>query len=238
MDEGEAATERISDDSEEMETVLTCMDASTVLALFATATMVTPYRRRKGKEVMVEYETLKKQKVKEQIDAQVARELEEKLERDDQRGSEQIARDAEIARIHVEEELQIMIDGLDIYNETLAKYLQEYHQFALELLIERRIVLITYLVKYQDNYAKVHKFQSQQRKPWTKKQKRDYYMAVIRSNLGCKVKDFRGMTFEEVEAKFNSVWKQLEDVVPMCSKEEVERFKRKGISFEQESAKK
>nr|GFB96880.1 hypothetical protein [Tanacetum cinerariifolium] len=60
------------------------------------------------------------------------------------------------------------------------------------------------LVKYQDNYAKVHKFQSEQRKPWTKKQKRDYYMAVIRSNLGWKVKDLRGMTFEEVEAKFNS----------------------------------
>nr|GEZ88533.1 xylulose kinase-1 [Tanacetum cinerariifolium]GEZ88825.1 xylulose kinase-1 [Tanacetum cinerariifolium] len=174
MDEGEAATERISDDSEEMATVLTSMDASTVLAsgvldvptgsgsiptasttaeeqvptgsdvvptaspVFATATVVTPYRRRKGKEVMVESETLKKQKVQEQIDAQ-----------------------------------------------------------------------------------------SQQRKPWTKKQKRDYYMAVIRNNLGWKVKDFRGMTFEEVEAKFNSVWKQMEDFIPMGSKEEAERIKRK-----------
>nr|GEY55326.1 reverse transcriptase domain-containing protein [Tanacetum cinerariifolium] len=78
----------------------------------------------------------------------------------------------------------------------------------------------------------------QQRKPWTKKQKRDYYMAVIRSNLGWKVKDFRGMTFEEVEAKFNSVWKQIEDFIPMGSKEEVERIKRKGLSLEQESAKK
>nr|GEY71845.1 hypothetical protein [Tanacetum cinerariifolium] len=59
-----------------------------------------------------------------------------------------------------------------------------------------------------------------------------------RSNLGWKVKDFRGMTFEEVESKFNSVWKQLEDFIPMGSKEEVERFKRKGIRFEQESTKK
>nr|GFD14678.1 hypothetical protein [Tanacetum cinerariifolium] len=39
------------------------------------------------------------------------RELEEQLAREDQRMSKQIARDAEIARIHVEEELQIMIDG-------------------------------------------------------------------------------------------------------------------------------
>nr|GEZ45831.1 putative ribonuclease H-like domain-containing protein [Tanacetum cinerariifolium] len=210
----------------------------TASLVFATATVVTPYRRRKGKEVMVESETPKKQKVQEQIDAQVAKELEEQLEREDQKRSEQIARDAEIARIHAEEELQIMIDGLDRNNETVAKYLQEYHQFASELPIERRIELICDLVKYQDNYTKVHKFQSQQRKPWTKKQKRDYYMAVIRSNLGWKVKDFRGMTFEEVKAKFNSVWKQMEDFIPMGSKEEAEMIKRKGLNLEQESAKK
>nr|GEY62283.1 hypothetical protein [Tanacetum cinerariifolium] len=71
-----------------------------------------------------------------------------------------------------------------------------------------------------------------------KKQKKDYYMAVIRNNLGWKVKDFRGMTFEEVEAKFNSVWKQLEDFIPMGSKEEAERIRRKGLNLEQKSAKK
>nr|GEV09870.1 hypothetical protein [Tanacetum cinerariifolium] len=158
MDEGEAATKRISDDSEEMATILTSMDRATILAsgvvdvptdsgsiptastpaeeqvptgsdvvptaspVFATATVVTLYRRRKGKEVMVESETLKKQKVQEQIDAQV--------------------------------------------------------------------------------------------------------------------KNFRGMTFEEVEAKFNSVWKQMKDFIPMGSKEEAERIKRKGLNLEQESVKK
>nr|GEV29866.1 hypothetical protein [Tanacetum cinerariifolium] len=39
------------------------------------------------------------------IDAQVARELEEQMAREDKRMSEQIARDADIARIHAEEEL-------------------------------------------------------------------------------------------------------------------------------------
>nr|GEY32664.1 hypothetical protein [Tanacetum cinerariifolium] len=210
LDEKEAAAERASDDIEEMATVLTSMDAATILAsraaevptgsgsipttgppatevptgsdvvptaslVFATATVVTPYRRRKGKEVMVKYNTLKKQKVQEQVDAQVARELEEQLEREDQRRSEQIARDAEITRIHAEEELQIMIDGLDRNNETIAKYLQEYHQFASELPIERRIELI--------------------------------------SNM-------------------------IEDFIPMGSKEEAKRIKRKGLSLGQESAKK
>nr|GEX36415.1 hypothetical protein [Tanacetum cinerariifolium] len=96
MNEGEAATERVSDDTEEMATVLTSIDAATVLAsrvvdvptgsgsiptastlaegsvptgseevptaspVFATTTMVTPVTRRKGKEVMMEFETPKK----------------------------------------------------------------------------------------------------------------------------------------------------------------------------------
>nr|GEX12221.1 hypothetical protein [Tanacetum cinerariifolium] len=137
--------------------------------------------KRKGKEVMVESDTLKKKKLQEQIDAQVAREIDEKQEKDNMRMNEQITRDAEVARIHVEEELQGMIDSLD-YN----------------------------LVKYQDNYSKVYKFQSQQRRPMTKKQKREYYMAVIKSNLGWKVEDF----------------------IPIGSKEETERLKRKGLNLE------
>nr|GFA27334.1 hypothetical protein [Tanacetum cinerariifolium] len=105
--------------------------------------------------------------------------------------NEQIATDAEVARIHAEEELQGMIDSLDKSNEIIAKYLQEYQDFALELPLEKRIELISDLVKYQDNYSKVYKFQSQQRRPMTKKQNKEYYMAVIRSNLGWRVKDFK-----------------------------------------------
>nr|GEY64303.1 hypothetical protein [Tanacetum cinerariifolium] len=59
------------------------------------------------------------------------------------RMNEQIARDAEISRIHAEEELQMLIDGLDRNNENVAKYLQEYYQFAIELPIERMIELIS-----------------------------------------------------------------------------------------------
>nr|GFB59769.1 hypothetical protein [Tanacetum cinerariifolium] len=142
LDVGEEAAERVSDDTTKMATVLTSMDATTVLASRVAEVptgSVTLYTRRKGKETMVESKTPKKKKVQEQIDAQVARELEEQMARQDQRMSEQIARDAEIARIHAEEELQIMIDkiarihtkeelkimidGLDRSNETVAKYL-------------------------------------------------------------------------------------------------------------------
>nr|GEZ86570.1 hypothetical protein [Tanacetum cinerariifolium] len=96
----------------------------TASPIFTTASVVTPYSRRKGKEKMVESDTPKKKKLQEQIDVHVAREMEEQLARDDQRRDEQIARDAEIARIHAEEELQMLIDCLDRNNETIAKYLQ------------------------------------------------------------------------------------------------------------------
>nr|GFD42766.1 hypothetical protein [Tanacetum cinerariifolium] len=42
-------------------------------------------------------------------------------------------------------------------------------------------------------------------------------------------KDFKGMTFEEIEAKFAEVWKQVKDSIPMGSKEEAERLKRKDL---------
>nr|GFC65902.1 hypothetical protein [Tanacetum cinerariifolium] len=148
--EGKAAAERISNDLEEIARVLTSMDAATVLAgetnvpigsgfiptagppaiVISTGSEVGPtaspiVTRRKRKEVMVESDTPKKKKLQEQFDAQVARELEEQQEREDMRMNEQIARDAEVAKFHAEEEIQGMIDSLDKSNETIAKYLQE-----------------------------------------------------------------------------------------------------------------
>nr|GEX63538.1 hypothetical protein [Tanacetum cinerariifolium] len=210
----------------------------TASPIFTTATEVYPYTRRKGKEKMVESDTPKKKKLQEQIDVQVTRELEEEMARDAQRMNEQIARDAEITRIHAKKELQMMIDGLDKNNETVTKYLHEYHQFATELPIGRRIELISDLVKYQDNYAKVLKFQTQQRKPLSRKQHKDFYMSVLRSHAGWKAMHFKGMTLEEIKEKFDPVWKQMQDFIPIGSKEESERFKRKGIRLEQDSAKK
>nr|GFC54441.1 hypothetical protein [Tanacetum cinerariifolium] len=172
--EGESAAERISNDSEVIARVLTFMDAATVLAgetniptgsgfiptdgppatVISTGSEVgltaSPIvTRKKGKEVMVESNTPKKKKLQEHIDAQVARELEEQQEREDMRMNEQIARDAEVARIHAEEEIQGMIDSLDKSNETVAKYLQEY-----QLPLKKKIELM---------------FQSQQRRPMSKK---------------------------------------------------------------------
>nr|GFB10511.1 hypothetical protein [Tanacetum cinerariifolium] len=110
--------------------------------------------------------------------------------------------------------------------------------FAADLSIEERIDMINELVKYQDHYAKVLKYQSQQRMPPSKKQQREFYMSVLKSHSGWKTKHFKGMTLDEIKEKFIPVWKQIEDFMPMGSKEEGERFKRKGLRLEQDNAKK
>nr|GEV87579.1 retrotransposon protein, putative, unclassified [Tanacetum cinerariifolium] len=231
----EKSTERGSNDTEELVNVLTSIDAATILTsrvqavsvppvteipnvgvptgsglvptaspIFTTASVVTPYSRRKGKEKMVESDTPKKKNVQEQI----------------------------------EEELQMLIDGLDRNNKVIAKHLQEYEQFAADLSIGEKIDFLNELVKYQDQYVKVLKYQAQQSKPLSKKQQREFYMSVLKSHPGWKTKHFRGMTLEEIREKFIPVWKQIEDFVPMASKEEGERMKRKGLMLEHESAKK
>nr|GEV87519.1 hypothetical protein [Tanacetum cinerariifolium] len=210
----------------------------TASPIFTTASVVTPYLRCKGKEKMVESDTPRKKKLQEQIDVHVAREIEEQMAREDRRRNEQIARDAEIARIHAEEELQMLIDGLARNNEMIAKHLQDYEQAAADLTIREKIDLINELVKYQDHHAKILKYQAQQSKPLSKKQQREFYMSVLESHSEWKTKNFKGMTLEEIREKFIPVWKQIKDFVPMASKEEGERFKRKGLRLEQGSAKK
>nr|GEV35129.1 RNA-directed DNA polymerase, eukaryota, reverse transcriptase zinc-binding domain protein [Tanacetum cinerariifolium] len=154
----ERSTERGSNDTEEMVNVLTFMDAAniinsrvqdvsvpptaevstvgvptssglvpTVSVIFTTASVVKPNSRRK-----------------------VAREMEEEMAREDQRMNEQIVRDAAIARIHAEKELKMLIDGLDRNNEVIAKYLQEYEQFAADLNIGEKIDLINELLDRED----------------------------------------------------------------------------------------
>nr|GEX41323.1 reverse transcriptase domain-containing protein [Tanacetum cinerariifolium] len=83
-----------------------------------------------------------KKKLQEQIDAHVAREMEEEFAREYQRLSEQVARDYEIARIHAEEELKLMIEGLDRSNEVIAKHLSKYEQAEANLSVGEKIELI------------------------------------------------------------------------------------------------
>nr|GEY71411.1 xylulose kinase-1 [Tanacetum cinerariifolium]GEY75457.1 xylulose kinase-1 [Tanacetum cinerariifolium] len=165
LDEGEVAatkrsTERGNDDTEEMANVLSSLDTSKILTSggvqvsispaveFATATVSIPTGSSSiptasspgtgiptGSGMVLTASLIF-------TTATESTHYTRRKGKEKMRMNEQITRDAEIARIHAEEELQMMIDGLDRNNETVAKYLQEYHQFATELPIERRIELI------------------------------------------------------------------------------------------------
>nr|GEX29588.1 hypothetical protein [Tanacetum cinerariifolium] len=114
----------------------------------------------KRKEKVTETEVPKKKKLQKQIDAQVAREMEEEFDREDRRLSKQAARDSEIARIHVEEELKLMIEGIDKNNEVIAKHLSKYEEAEADLSVGDKIKLISELVKYQDHRVEILKYQA------------------------------------------------------------------------------
>nr|GEY88595.1 hypothetical protein [Tanacetum cinerariifolium] len=95
-----------------------------------------------------------------------------------------LARDSEIARLYAEEELKIMIEGLDKSNEVVAKHLREYEQAAADLSVGEKLELISELVKYQYHRAKILKYQAYQSKPLSKKEQREFYMSVLRSHAG------------------------------------------------------
>nr|GEW53834.1 putative reverse transcriptase, RNA-dependent DNA polymerase [Tanacetum cinerariifolium] len=256
MDEVRAdkSTELGSNDTDEMVNVLTATTVGvptvsglfpTASAIFTTASVVTPYSRRsrgisakdKVKEKVVESDVPKKRKLQEQIDAQVARKIDEEFERENKRLSKQLVSDSEIARLHAEEELKMMIEGLDRSNEVIAKHLQEYEQAAADLSVGEKIDLINELVKYHDHHAKILKYQTQQSKPLLKKEQREFYISVLISHIGWKTKHFRGMTLEEIKKKFIPIWKQFENFVPMFSKEEIERVNRQGSSKRMKTSK-
>nr|GEV70238.1 putative ribonuclease H-like domain-containing protein [Tanacetum cinerariifolium] len=166
LDEGEEAAERVSDDTEEMATIMTSMDAASILtsrgvqvvpsaAEVATASVSITV----GKEKMVESDTPKMKKLQEQIDVQVARELEEEMARDSQRMNEQIARDAEIARIHVEEELskeeaeRFKRKGLRLKQESVKKLKTSEEVKATEEVPEEKVKEMMQLVHVEEVYV-------------------------------------------------------------------------------------
>nr|GFC23349.1 hypothetical protein [Tanacetum cinerariifolium] len=122
------------------------------------------------------------------------------------------------ARIHVERELEMMIIELDRSNEMVAKYLSEYEQAEARLLHDEKVELIDEILMYQRHLTQIKKYQAQQNKPATKTERRDFYISILRGNAGWKAKNFKGMTFEQIEKKFIPVLENMQDFVPRNSK--------------------
>nr|GFA06209.1 hypothetical protein [Tanacetum cinerariifolium] len=95
----------------------------TASLIFTTATVTTPYSRRKGKEKMVESEMPKKKKLQEQIHVQMARQLEEEIEIDAQRMNEQIEYEQFAVELSILERIEL-INDLVKYQDNYAKFLK------------------------------------------------------------------------------------------------------------------
>nr|GEX65440.1 hypothetical protein [Tanacetum cinerariifolium] len=165
------STEKGSNDTEEMVNVLSSMDAANILSsggtTFSTAS-VSPA------DVFL---TVGVPTISESFPT-VAREMEEKFARENQRLREQAARNPEMERIYAEEELKLMIEGLDRSNEVIAKHLSKYEQAEADLSVGEKIKLISELVKYQDHLAEILKYQAQQSKPSSKKEQRSIKQCI------------------------------------------------------------
>nr|GEY54494.1 hypothetical protein [Tanacetum cinerariifolium] len=251
MDQGEDLLDRDksadkgSDSTDEMSHVLSTLGAANILAngglrlVFTTASLsVATASTGQKKRKMIEPEQPSKEKVLEQLSVQLARDLEAKFTQEDQIIREQAKKDSKIARIHAEKELEMMIVELDRSNEMVAKYLSEYEQAEAGLSHDEKVKLINELLMYQRHLAQIKKYQAQQNKLATKTERRNFYMSILRGNAGWKDKDFKGMTFEQIEEKFIPVWEKMQDFVPMDSKLESERLKRPGIQLDKERIKK
>ncbi|GKA40556.1 hypothetical protein Tco_0733149 [Tanacetum coccineum] len=200
----------------------------------STSTVVT---RRKGKEKMVEEESPKKSK-KDLRSEQLARELAEKFELEDERRKEQFAIDERIARIEAERELQAMIKDLDRSDEAVNKHMEEYEQHQEDLLLEEKIELIQVLLDYQQRMSHVKRFKDQQQKLTTKAARKKFYMAVLRSHNNWKAKHFKGMTFDQIEAEFIPVWESIQHFEPIDFSPKGKGVKRSGEELSQEPSKK
>nr|GEW77582.1 zinc finger, CCHC-type [Tanacetum cinerariifolium] len=165
--------------------VATASGSFPTAAIFTTASVATPTTRvtRSSRGVL-------------------ARDLKAKFAQEDLIIREQAKRDSEIARIHAEKELEMMIAELDRSNEMVTKYLSEYEQAALGLSHDEKVELINDVLMYQRHLAQIKKYQAQQNKPATKTERRNFYMSMLRSNACWKAKDFKGITFEQIEEKF------------------------------------
>ncbi|GKC03852.1 hypothetical protein Tco_0995462 [Tanacetum coccineum] len=59
----------------------------------------------------------------------------------------------------------------------------------------------------------------------------------LKNQGGYKMKDFKGMSYDDIRPIFEKVWDQVHSFVPMDSEEEVQRLKRAGQDVEAEPAK-
>ncbi|GJW56899.1 RNA-directed DNA polymerase, eukaryota, reverse transcriptase zinc-binding domain protein [Tanacetum coccineum] len=116
----------------------------------------------------------------------------------------------------------------------IAKQLQEEYDKAgkKEAVTE---VDIAYVIDWND--PSVIRYHALQNRPRSVAEVRKNMMVYLKNQGGYKMKDFKGMSYDDIRPIFEKVWDQIHSFVPMDSEEEVQRLKRAGQDVEAKPAK-
>ncbi|GJX92253.1 hypothetical protein Tco_0345579 [Tanacetum coccineum] len=87
------------------------------------------------------------------------------------------------------------------------------------------------------NDPSVIRYHALQDRPRSVAKVRKNMLMYLKNQGGYKMKDFKGMSYNDIRLIFEKVWEQVHSFVPMDSEEEVQRLKRVGQDVEAEPAK-
>ncbi|GJS54427.1 bifunctional protein FolD 1, mitochondrial-like protein isoform X1 [Tanacetum coccineum] len=87
------------------------------------------------------------------------------------------------------------------------------------------------------NDPSVIRYHALQNRPRSEAEVRKNMMVYLKNQGGYKMKDFKGMSYDDIRPIFEKVWDQIHSFVPMDSEEEVQRLKRAGQDVEAKPAK-
>ncbi|GJX55264.1 putative reverse transcriptase domain-containing protein [Tanacetum coccineum] len=82
------------------------------------------------------------------------------------------------------------------------------------------------------NYPSIIRYHALQNRPRSVAEVRKNMIIYLKNQGGYKMKDFKGMSYDDIRPIFEQVWDQIHSFVPMDSEEEVQRLKRVGQDAE------
>ncbi|GKA81605.1 hypothetical protein Tco_0788297 [Tanacetum coccineum] len=158
-------------------------------------------RKDKGKAIMIEDESVQKKSKKkleqERLSHEEAIRIQEHINEEERK---KITRDAEIAK-----QLQ-----------------EEYDKVGKKEVVAE--VDTTHVIDWND--PSVIRYHALQNRPRSVAEVRKNMLIYLKNQGGYKMKDFKGMSYDDIRLIFEKLWDQVHSFVPMDSEEEVQRLKR------------
>ncbi|GJX65417.1 hypothetical protein Tco_0299760, partial [Tanacetum coccineum] len=190
----------------------TTPEVSTVAANLVYIRRSAEKRKDKGKAIMIEDESVqkksKKQLEQERLSHEEAIRLQEHVDEEERK---RIAKDVEIAK-----QLQ-----------------EEYDKAGKKEAVAE--VDTPYVIDWND--PSIIRFHALQNRPRFVAKVRKNMLMYLKNQGGYKMKDFKGMSYDDIRPIFEKVWDQVHSFVPMDYEEEVQRLKRAGQDVEAEPVK-